>query len=166
MRLVNTLWFNALWFQATWGLCVLGRESLLPVAMLSLALHFFLVDDWLAEFRRLLPIATLGIAVDTLLTLAGVFVFDVSTVVPLWLVVLWWVFAAALYRSFAKIGRSLWLAALLGGIGVPFNYFVGAGLGAVALPLGDTLTIAVLVGIWAILLPLLYRISHRWPLVT
>ena len=54
-----------------------------------------------------------------MLTLAGVFDFGVATLVPLWLIVLWWVFAAAIYRSFAKIGQSLWLAAILGGVAVP-----------------------------------------------
>ena len=61
----------------------------------------------------------------------------------------------------AKIGQSMWLAAVLGGIAVPFNYMVGAGLGAVSLPLGEMLSVAVLVAIWLGLLPLLYRISHR-----
>ena len=91
----------------------------------------------------------------------GVFDFSVATLVPLWLIILWWVFAAAVYRSFAKIGQSLWLAAVLGAIAVPFNYMVGAGLGAVSLPYGNTVTVAILVAVWAVLLPLLYRISQR-----
>ena len=161
MRLVDTFWFNAVWFQATWFCCVLGREPWVPISLLSLALHFYLVSDRGLEFRRLLPVAMAGIGVDLMLTLAGVFDFGSATVVPLWLIVLWWVFAAALYRSFAKIGQSMWLAAVLGGIAVPFNYMVGAGLGAVSLPLGEMLSVAVLVVIWIGLLPLLYRISHR-----
>ncbi len=161
MRLVDTFWFNALWFQATWFCCVIGREPWVPLALLSLALHFALVADRIGEFRRLLPIALIGIAVDVVLTLTGVFVFDAAFIVPLWLVVLWWVFAAALYRSFAKIGQSLWLAAVLGGIAVPFNYRVGAELGAVSLPYGDMISIAVLVAVWSLLLPLLYRVSQR-----
>jgi hypothetical protein len=99
--------------------------------------------------------------VDVTLTLAGVFDFDSATIVPGWLIALWWVFAAALYRSFAKIGQSTWLAAVLGGIAVPFNYMVGAGLGAVTLPMGEMFSVSVLVAIWVFLLPLLYRISHR-----
>ena len=161
MRLVDRFWFNAVWFQATWFCCVLGREPWVPVALLSLALHFFLVDDRLGEARKLLPVAAAGITVDVLLTLAGVFDFGVATLVPLWLIVLWWVFAAAIYRSFAKIGQSLWLAAILGGVAVPFNYMVGAGLGAVSLPLGTTVSAVVLVAVWVALLPILYRISHR-----
>ena len=133
----------------------------MPVAVLSLALHFYLGSDRGLEFRRLLPIAMVGIGVDVVLTLTGVFNFDSATIVPAWLIVLWWVFAAALYRSFAKIGQSMWLAAVLGGIAVPFNYMVGAGLGAVSLPLGEMLSVAILVAIWICLLPLLYRISHR-----
>jgi len=38
---------------------------------------------------------------------------------------------------------------------------VGAGLGAVTLPLGERLSVVILVVVWAVLLPLLYRISHR-----
>ena len=44
---------------------------------------------------------------------------------------------------------------------MPFNYMVGAGLGAVSLPYGNTVTVAILVAVWAVLLPLLYRISQR-----
>ena len=103
MRLVDRFWFNAVWFQATWFCCVLGREAWVPVALLSVALHFFLVESGPAEFRRLLPVALTGIAVDVMLTVLGVFDFSVATLVPLWLIILWWVFAAAVYRSFAKI---------------------------------------------------------------
>ena len=161
MRLVDRFWFNAMWFQATWVCCVLGREPWVPVALASLALHFFLVESAAVEFRRLLPVALMGIAVDVTLTVLGVFNFPGVTLVPLWLIVLWWVFAAAIYRSFAKIGESLWLAGLLGGIAVPFNYMVGAGFGAVSLPHGNTVTVLILVGVWMVLLPLLYRISQR-----
>ena len=55
----------------------------------------------------------------------------------------------------------MWLAAVLCGIAVPFNYLVCAGLGAVSLPLGEMLSVAVLIAIWIGLLPLLFRISHR-----
>ena len=161
MRLVDRFWFNAVWFQATWFCCVLGREAWVPIALLSVALHFFLVESVPAEFRRLLPVALTGIAVDVMLTVLGVFDFSVTTLVPLWLIILWWVFAAAVYRSFAKIGQSSWLAAVLGGIAVPFNYMVGAGLGAVSLPYGNTVTVAILVAVWTVLLPLLYRISQH-----
>ena len=161
MRLVDTFWFNAVWFQCTWFCCVLGREPWVPVALLFLALHFALVEKRFIEFKRLLPVACAGIAVDTALTVVGVFDFGVATVVPLWLVVLWWVFAAAIYRSFAKLGQTFWVAAVLGGIAVPFNYMVGAGLGAVTLPLGERLSVVILVVVWAVLLPLLYRMSHR-----
>ena len=150
MRLVDRFWFNAVWFQATWFCCVLGREAWAPIALLSLVLHFFLVESVPAEFRRLLPVALTGIAVDVMLTVLGVFDFSVATLVPLWLIILWWVFAAAIYRSFAKIGQSLWLAAVLGGIAVPFNYMVGAGFGAVSLPNGNTVTVAILVAVWEI----------------
>ena len=70
MRLVDTFWFNAIWFQATWFCCVIGREAWVPLALLSLALHFALVEDRAGELRRLLPVALIGIAVDVALTLS------------------------------------------------------------------------------------------------
>ena len=138
-----------------------GSRGLGACCTLVCGAPFFLVESVPAEFRRLLPVALTGIAVDVMLTVLGVFDFSVATLVPLWLIILWWVFAAAVCRSFAKIGQSLWLAAVLGGIAVPFNYMVGAGLGAVSLPYGNTVTVAILVAVWAVLLPLLYRISQR-----
>ena len=161
MRLVDRFWFNAVWFQATWFCCVLGREPWVPVGLLSLAVHFFLVADRMGEFRRLLPVAMTGFGVDVVLTLAGVFDFETATIVPAWLMVLWWVFAAAIYRSFAKIGQSLWLAAVIGWDRGAVQLPGWRGLGAVSLPLGSAQTAVVLVAVWAFLLPLLYRISHR-----
>ena len=42
-----------------------------------------------------------------------------------------------------------------------FTHMVGAGFGAVSLPLGTTVSAVVLVAVWSVLLPILYRISHR-----
>ena len=36
-QLTDRIWFNALWFQAVWLCAVLGRDSLLPLAVLLLA---------------------------------------------------------------------------------------------------------------------------------
>ena len=157
--LSERVWFNAVWFQCTWLCCVLGREPWLFAGAAMLCLHFILVRDALAEMRKILPLALLGIAVDALLSVSGVFDFGSGVMVPLWLVVLWLAFSTTLTRSLAIFARYRWLAALIGGIGVPFNYGVGAKLGAVSLPLGTGVTAAILVPLWLVLLPSLYRLS-------
>ncbi|MDG1065752.1 MAG: DUF2878 domain-containing protein [Luminiphilus sp.] len=162
LNLTEKTWFNAVWFQSTWFLCVLGQDALLPFTLGMLALHFILVNSAREEARRLLPVFAVGIGVDTLLSAIGIFDFG-PTLIPLWLMALWVAFAASLTRALGVFGRSSWLAALVGGIGVPFNYAVGAKMGAVTLPMDPILTGGVLIVIWAMLLPALYQVAKPTP---
>lgn len=151
-------WFNAVWFQTVWFTCVLGGAALVPLAVALLAAHFLLVPSTERELRTVLPLAGLGIALDALLSAAGVFSFD-EALLPLWLGLLWVAFAASLHRAFGFLAAHPLRAGLVGGVAVPLNYLVGARLGAVSLPLGDGVTLVILMGIWAVFLPLLYRIA-------
>ena len=126
-----------------------------------IALHFLLVPDARDELKRLLPLVAVGVIVDASLSATGVFDVGDGVLVPLWLCALWVAFATTLNRSLAVFGRYRWLAALIGGIGVPFNYAVGAKLGAVAFPFDPVVTGIVLVAVWALLLPALYVMTQR-----
>ncbi len=159
LQLTEKIWFNGLWFQSTWFICVLGQDRLLPVALVMIALHFALVPAPQTELRQLAPIVTLGVVVDALLSAAGVFDFG-ATLIPLWLCVLWIAFATTLNRALRILGQRPWLSALVGGVGVPFNYAAGATLGAVTLPQDPWVTMSVLVAVWAALLPGLYAIAR------
>lgn len=160
-RLLEHPLYNGIWFQLTWFSCVFGREAWLPLSLTLLAMHFLLVQSPMQELRRLAPIIVLGIGVDSALSLFGVFDFDGSAIVPLWLCLLWIAFATTLNRALATFGRWIWLAALIGAIGVPFNYAVGAKFGAVVLPLTPWITTTLLVSIWALLLPIFYHLAKR-----
>ena len=159
--LAERAWFNALWFQSFWLCAVLGRELLLPVCAAMLCLHFYLVADRRRECLRLVPVAALGIAVDGSLSLAGVYQFGEGVVLPLWLCCLWFAFATTLWRSLGFLARYPLLAGLAGALAMPFNYWAGEKLGAVAfgLPLPHTLAIMALT--WAIVFPLMARYAAR-----
>lgn len=157
-ELTEKVWFNAVWFQTIWFLCVIGREPLLPAAIAMVALHLMLVRSAKDEIRRIAPVVALGVMVDSLLSAIGVFDFG-GTLIPLWLCIIWIAFAASIPRAFAVFGKRLMIAAVIGGLGVPFNYAVGAQLGAVDFPLGPVITGLILVSVWAVLLPGLYRLS-------
>ncbi len=159
-RLENPL-YNGAWFQLTWFSCVLGREAWLPLSLALVAIHFLLIQNPTQELRRLAPVIALGIGVDSALSMLGVFDFEGSLIVPAWLCLLWIAFATTLNRALAAFGRWWFLAAVVGGLGVPFNYGVGAKFGAVSLPLSPWLTAVVLIAIWAILLPGFYRLAKR-----
>jgi hypothetical protein len=157
--LVEKTWFNAIWFQSTWLLCVLGRDAFAPLVIILIGLHFALVASPRQEAAELAPVVALGVVVDSLLSAFGVFDFG-AQLVPIWLCLLWVAFATTLTRAFAFLGKRYWLAALVGGVAVPFNYGAGAGFGAVSLPLDATTTALVLMAVWAVLLPVLFRLSR------
>lgn len=156
--LVNRPWFNAIWFQSTWFICVLGREPWLPLALVMIAIHFAMVSYPRQEFVALAPVTAAGIIVDAALSRFGVYDFG-SELIPVWLCLLWVAFATTLPRALSPLGKNRWIAAVVGGVGVPFNYAVGAEMGAVSLPLEPWLTAAILIPIWSALLPMLYLMS-------
>lgn len=158
-QLTERVWFNAVWFQSMWFCCVLGREPWVPLGLALIALHFVLVPEPGAEARRLAPLVFAGITVDALLSLTGVFDFGPGVLIPAWLALLWVAFATTLNRSLSVFGRYRWVAAAVGGIAVPFNYAVGAKFGAVTFPLAPMTTAVILIAVWAILLPNLYRLA-------
>ena len=159
LPITETVWCNALWFQGLWFTTVLGREGLLPLAAALLALHLVLVGDKRRELMRFAGVGALGIAVDAVLSGAGIYQFAGGVLVPMWLVCLWLGFSAALARSLAYLSDKLLWAAGAGAVVFPLNYWAGERLGAVefGLPLPATLVIVGLT--WAVMLPVLYLLS-------
>lgn len=160
-RAVDSLAFNAIWFQSVWFCAVLGRESLLPLAIALLVLHIWLCRDYRAELRQLAFVGGLGIVADAVLSAAGVFHFPGDALVPLWLCCLWLAFAAALGRSLAWMARHQLLASFAGAVAFPLNYWAGLRLEAVEFGYSVPATMAILAVTWAILLPLMFLLTAR-----
>jgi hypothetical protein len=155
----ETVWFNALWFQSIWFCAVLGRETLLPLTLVLLILHLFLVRNTQQELRQLVPVALVGIGTDACLSYIGLFQFEGNVLVPLWLCCLWLAFAGALPRSLSYLGQRRLLAALAGGVVFPLNYWAGQRLGAVDFTYSLPVTLGSMALIWAVLLPGLYQLT-------
>jgi hypothetical protein len=160
-RLSDTLWFNALWFQALWFCTVLGRDLLLPLALLLLVVHVWLVRDTRGELRQLVMVGGLGIAVDAALGAAGVFIFAGGVLVPFWLCCLWLGFAAVLGRSLAWLAARPVVCSVAGAIAFPLNYWAGQRLGAVEFGYSLPSTLAVLALTWCVILPTMYWLTAR-----
>ncbi|MDP4788886.1 MAG: DUF2878 domain-containing protein [Haliea sp.] len=160
-QLTEKVWFNALWFQGTWFCAVLGQNELLAVTLGLIGLHFALVPKRLRELRQLALLGGIGMAIDAGLSALGVFQFTGGVLLPLWLCGLWLAFATTLGRSLAFFASRPWLAALAGGLVLPFNYYAGSRLGAVEFgwPLWQSLLIMAV--IWAVMLPTLYSLHQR-----
>ncbi|TDO10486.1 MULTISPECIES: DUF2878 domain-containing protein [Halomonas] len=124
-------------FQAGWFACVLGgtRIGLLIVAVI-VTLHL----AWLArpgEWRWLAGFAMLGLAIDGGLALAGGFDFadplGMRPIMPIWLWLLWPLFATLVHHSLAWLWQYPWLAMLGGATSGPLSYYAGARLAGVKL---------------------------------
>ncbi|AYV12806.1 DUF2878 domain-containing protein [Shewanella algae] len=114
-------------------------------------------------FNAVLIPAVIGIALDAMLYLGGVFEFDSpSRLLPLWLCCLWGHFAATLGVSLAWL-RDLpkWQQVLFGAVGGAGSYLAAFRLEAVAWPLGQSATFSLLILIWSLLLPLLSYCNFR-----
>ncbi|MCC6076586.1 DUF2878 domain-containing protein [Pseudomonas sp. GCM10022188] len=155
---------NAALFQLGWFACVLGaqRPALLPVAGACLLAHFALVEHRRGELKVVGAATLAGCALDSLLLNLGVLDFaGDGRVLPPWLAMLWALFATTLGHSLAWSARPWWLGSLLGALGGPLTYLLGARLAGVGLPLGLWPSLLLLALIWALLVPLLHGLRLR-----
>ncbi|PWB31392.1 DUF2878 domain-containing protein [Pseudomonas sp. SDI] len=156
------LLLNAGLFQLGWFACVLGaqRPLLLLLALVCLGVHL----AWLAEpreWRLLLGVSLIGWLLDSALLQLGLFDFHrPGPLLPAWLALLWPLFASTLRHSLAWSARPWWRASLFGALGGPLSYWAGSQLAGVGLPLGTSTSMLVLALLWALLLPLLQRLSR------
>lgn len=156
------LLLNAGLFQLGWLACVLGasQPAWLAVAMLCLAIHLLAVaENRRAECAVILRVAVAGWIVDSALMHAGLFDFGTTTVLPVWLMLLWLMFASTLRHSLAWSARPLWRSCVLGACCGPLSYLAGARLAGIELPLGESLSLELLALIWGVLLPALHRLA-------
>lgn len=128
---------NALAFQVGWLACVLGGTPwALPTVIMIVTCHLL----WLGipgEWRWLAGFALLSAGVDGTLTLLGGLRFtdgsELTPVLPLWLWLLWPLFAITIHHSLAWLWSHPWLAMLGGALGGPSSYLGGARLADVEL---------------------------------
>lgn len=156
--------FNLTLYYSGWVACVLGAATGrwvtgAVVGTLLVGVHLALVERRSIELRLMLEVTAIGYTADSAQTALGLLVFPSGPLpdwaAPLWIGVLWMLFATTLrYAFFWLSGRRL-LAAAFGAVGGPAAFYAGCRLGAVQFHPSTGLTLAVLAGVWALLLPLL-----------
>lgn len=151
-------WSQLIVFQLLWFVAVLGKNDWVILGILILSLHFILSPQRRSDWR-VIPIALLGISVDSLFTISGLFAFESF---PIWLGVLWIGFVLSLGHSLAWMRRlPYWMVALIGAVTGTLSYIAGWKLQAVEFPQGYLLTSGVLAIAWAVMLPSMVLIDHK-----
>ena len=144
-------WAHLLGFNLYWLLAVKWQQ---PGPLLVILLLHFLFSPSRQRDWRLLPIAVAGCLLDALLWQLGLFRFPAGF--PLWLVLLWLGFALTLAHGMRWLLRlARWQQALFGMVGGTSSYVAGAVMGAVHLPWGIWISVALLAVIWMWWLPVL-----------
>ncbi len=161
LGLSQKFWVNIGGFQLAWWSAVLAGNTLWPLLLLLLCFHVYFHQDAAAEISVIILVGLLGFGIDTLLTAIRLFDFPSgsaflldSIVPPLWLLMLWFCFAATLRQGLSWFQGRWLLAAVVGGIAGPLSYYAGSQLGAMAFGFSLAISLLVMSLIWAVLLPL------------
>ena len=160
---------NAIGFQTAWWVCIAGVAHGFEVVALvfcaALACGHLRYTAHAQQDLRLAAWALgIGIVVDTLLQYVGVMHFRGLSILglsPLWLWMLWVMFALTLNTSLAFLKtKPLALSALAGFVFGPLTYYAGAELGAASWE-GSSFPFLTLALAWMVALPSLVFLSRK-----
>ncbi|MGB7343477.1 MAG: DUF2878 domain-containing protein [Pirellulaceae bacterium] len=161
---------NFLFYQLGWFACVLGAAYQWPwlgaaMAMSLVCIHMMLTTDQPNQARLLIAALCIGVFVDTLLLILGVYSFPSGSIVdwfpPVWMSVLWIQFATTFRYCLSWMSGRYALCSIAALLGAPVAFVGGERLGAVLLFSPRITNLLILGTLWAIALPMLLYISDR-----
>lgn len=161
---------NFVLFQLGWFACVLGAANQMPwlgfVIAASLAgIQLVFIANPVKELQLMLVASVIGATFDQLILNHGVVHYQANgwspTIVPVWIIGLWVVFASTLNASLRWMRHRYVVAVLFGAIGGPLAYMAAEKLGAVTLTITPSSHIVLAVG-WGLLTPLLMFLSKKF----
>lgn len=146
-------------FQVLWFLAVVGRDDWQWILLASVAtLWLFLVKRLGHKVKPLLVFSFVGICLDSVNQLFGVLDFD-STILPLWMVLLWLLFSWYLVFLSSFLNRiSAYLVPFLFMVSGTFSYFVAISFAAATHQYSVVITAVILATEWFLLGALAKRV--------
>jgi hypothetical protein len=160
---------NFVLFQAGWFTCLLIDNAWLYVIFtIILWVHFL----WLVpkatvlfEMALLVKMLFVGLCVEVFYLQVGVLVQASGTLIPpVWLLMIWVLFATTLSHSLLWLRKKLYLAAVFSAVAAPLSYYAGVQLNA-SISFHDNawLSISIIALSWAVIFPLAFRwvLPHR-----
>ena len=153
--------FNLLGLEITWAACAYGAiKDMESVGILTglayIVIHFILTKTHFEDLFTLIIVSSIGILVDSINAQYNLIFFNSISdpfLIPYWLIILWFVFSLMIPHCLYWLSKNLTIAAIIGGIGGSFSYWLGHKLGA--LTLADPLLTSVIIYFfqWSILFP-------------
>lgn len=162
---VNFVIVYAAWFATV--LSAAGGHAWMAAAasLVALLINLTLAQPHERDAPLLAAAALIGVIVEKSLMTAGFASYaapgPISGWPPLWLILMWPVFATLLHVSLAWLKFRLPTAAVLGFFGGALAYYGGARLGAMQLTEPVVVSLAAIGTLWAIAFPLLLYLARR-----
>ena len=159
---------NFVLFQAAWFVCVLGASYnqtylALALSIIILLIHFSLIKKRMLDLKLIIIAGLIGLLFDGVLLNFDLIIYNDPGLpypyTPIWIVMLWMIFAMTLNHSLAWLSQKYYLAILFGAIGGPLAYIAGEKLGAITL-LSTNSIITLSIG-WALITPVLLVIANK-----
>ena len=159
---------NFVLFQAAWFVCVLGASYnqtylALALSIIILLIHFSLIKKRMLDLKLIIIAGLIGLLFDGVLLNFDLIIYNDPGLpypyTPIWIVMLWMIFAMTLNHSLAWLSQKYYLAILFGAIGGPLAYIAGEKLGAITL-LSTNSIITLSIG-WALITPILLVIANK-----
>ncbi|GAB2936725.1 DUF2878 domain-containing protein [Hafnia psychrotolerans] len=146
-------WLLTLGFDAWWTLAVWGRERVILLLLISSFLMMALTPS---QRRLWVALACmLGIMMDSLWCILGLFEFANSPGLPPWMMALWLGFSAWWLWLLGNVRLTWYWLVPLGAVSGPLAYYIGMRLGAMNLLATPSYVWLLLAVGWAIFLPLI-----------
>ena len=165
--MINNI-INFCLFQVGWFVCILGAAwnytyIAIAISIGILFLHLYLTDKNANDIKLSAIAATFGFIFDGIMQFSNMIIYNNPGVpypfTPIWIVILWILFAITLNHSLAWLKGRTSLAMLFGLMGGPLVYLAGEKLMAVTIASPNTL-IVLSIG-WAFITPLLISFGEK-----
>jgi len=159
MKQYGQVFLLAIAFDLYWTLVVLFRERGL-VIWLALAILACLM---LSPAHRLYAVllAAAGSLLDALWAMTGLIAFTGASLMPLWMVALWLMFATVWTQLTRTTTLPGWMLTLLATVGGPVAYLIGERLGAITVLETTFIVISCIAPGWLVLMSFFHLLVVR-----
>ena len=160
-NMVNIVMFNGVWL-----LCVLGGNLVAAAAVaITVAVHMKFISLDGRELGFIVCVALVGLMVEFGLVYFGVLRQpNGSAIPPVWLLLLWPLFAITLNHSTSWFQNHLWLSAVAGAVAGPLTYYTGTRLTDYEIVDPFNTSMVKLVIVWMIVFPALMVLARNFKL--
>ena len=160
-NIVNIVMFNGVWL-----LCVLGGSAVAAVSVaVTLAFHMKFISLDRRELWFIACVALVGLVVEFCLIHFSVLRQpDGSGIPPVWLLLLWPLFAITLNHSTSWFQNHLWPSAVAGAIAGPLTYYTGTRLTDYEIVDPFNVSMIKLIIVWMVVFPGLMLFARRFNL--